>query len=125
MRLLLDTNVVLRHFAGIGSLSSTGVKVLTGADQISVSAVSFAEIGVKQSLDKLQPIPHLLETILDLGVRVLPLGPSHGLKVAELPLHHRDPFDRLLIAQAIVDKFTILTADRRFSMYDVDVVVDE
>jgi len=56
------------------------------------------------------------------GLSVLGLAPDHGLGVADLPMHHRDPFDRLLIAQARCEGLTIVTADRRFTDYDVPVV---
>jgi PIN domain nuclease of toxin-antitoxin system len=64
----------------------------------------------------------LSERIREAGAELLGLAPEHGLGIAELPLHHRDPFDRLLISQARIEGLTILTADPRFARYDVDIV---
>jgi len=65
-------------------------------------------------------VPHqLYEHVLRSGVRILRLDAEHGLAVADLPMHHRDPFDRLLIAQARSEQLTIVTADRRIADYDV------
>jgi PIN domain nuclease of toxin-antitoxin system len=55
-------------------------------------------------------------------LRILALAPDHGLGVAQLPMHHRDPFDRLLISQARSEGLTIVTADKRFADYDVEIV---
>jgi PIN domain nuclease of toxin-antitoxin system len=60
--------------------------------------------------------------VLESGARILGVAPEHGLAIAELPLHHRDPFDRLLIAQARSEGLTIVTADPQFARYDVPVV---
>jgi PIN domain nuclease of toxin-antitoxin system len=89
---------------------------------LTFSVVSFAEIGIKASIGKLTIPKGLYQHILGGGVRILELAPDHGLAVASLPLHHRDPFDRLLITQAQQEGLTILTADDRFSSYDVDVI---
>lgn len=62
------------------------------------------------------------QQVTNAGLRTLGLSADHGLAVAKLPMNHRDPFDRLLIAQAITDGVTIVTADRRFAQYAVPVV---
>ncbi len=83
------------------------------------SVVSFAEIGVKAAIGKVS-VPHdFREHVLGSGLRILGLAPDHGLAVAELPMHHRDPFDRMLIAQALAEQRTIVTRDRRFEQYGV------
>jgi PIN domain nuclease of toxin-antitoxin system len=84
-----------------------------------VSAASTWEIAVKQSVGKLR-IPDDLEDQLR-GARFVPLAVTvaHGLAVASLPFHHRDPFDRLLVAQAQLENLTIVTRDPRIAAYDV------
>jgi len=77
---------------------------------------------VKAAIDKLTVPAGLREHIVEAGVRVHGLAPDHGLAVARLPLHHRDPFDRLLIAQARAEQLTLMTADARISAYDVRTV---
>lgn len=78
-----------------------------------VSAVSFAEIGVKAALGKLVVPDDLVEVLLVSGVRFLPLSAEHGLGVARLPMHHRDRFDRRLISQAKAEDSRLVTADTR------------
>ena len=122
MRLLLDTHVVLWQLSGERTLSSSVREIVKRADDLVFSTVSFAEIGIKAAAGKLTVPAGLADQVEAAGVRVLGLSAAHGLAVANLPMHHRDPFDRLLIAQAMVEGLTVLTADRRFSEYDVAVV---
>ena len=122
MRLLLDTHVVLWQLSGVRSLGAHARETIAAAGELAFSVVSFAEIGVKAATGKLA-VPHdLYAHVVDTGVRVLGLSAEHGLAVASLPLHHRDPFDRLLIAQARQEGFTLLTADTRIHAYDVAVL---
>ena len=115
MRLLLDTHVVLWQLSGARPLGTLARERIAAATELAFSVVSFAEIGVKAAVGKLGAPADLHARILDAGVRVLGLSPDHGLAVAGLPLHHRDPFDRLLVAQARQDGFTLVTADPRFT----------
>lgn len=119
MRLLLDTHVVLWQFSGARTLGPHARAAIEAATDLRFSVVSFAEIGVKASIGKLT-VPHdLHDDIRRTGIRLLGLTGAHGLAVAELPLHHRDPFDRLLIAQARHEDLVLVTADRRLAAYDV------
>ena len=122
MRLLLDTHVVLWELAGTRTVGPRAKEVILAADELSFSVVSFAEIGVKASIGKLVVPADLHERIIAGGLQILGLAPDHALSVAELPLHHRDPFDRLLIAQAQHERLTLLTGDARFAAYAVPVV---
>lgn len=83
------------------------------------SVVPFAEIGVEAAVGRVAAPQDLRELVLRSGVRVLRLDAGHALAVAALPMHHRDPFDRLLIAQARAEQLTIVSADRRIAAYDV------
>lgn len=122
MRLLLDTHVVLWQLSGVRSLGVRAQETIAAAGELAFSVVSFAEIGVKAALGKLVVPPDLKTHIVGAGVRVLGLSAEHGLAVASLPLHHRDPFDRLIIAQARQEGFTLVTADTRIRAYDVAVL---
>lgn len=119
MRLLLDTHVVLWQLSGERELSAPARDAIAAADDLLLSAVSFAEIGIKAAVGKLDVPDDLQGQVSDAGVRVLALSPAHGLYVSHLPVHHRDPFDRLIIAQAIVERLTVVTADTRFQAYGI------
>jgi len=122
MRLLLDTHVVLWQLSGERELSQSAIAAIAAADDLLFSVVSFAEIGIKAAVGKLVVPPDLQAKITDAGVRSLALAAAHGLAVAQLPTHHRDPFDRLLIAQAMTEGLTLVTADPNFAPYDVPIV---
>ncbi len=88
-------------------------------NEVRVSAISFAEISIKQSLEKLEA-PYISDDLVaEQGMVALPFEATHARKLRDLPLHHRDPFDRMLIAQAIEEDLLLATADARMSRYDV------
>ena len=122
MRLLLDTHVVLWELEGSRRVSQGAQEAIEQATELWFSVVSFAEIGVKAALGKLSVPRDLREHVLRSGLAILRLDADQGLAVADLPMHHRDPFDRLLIAQARSEQLTIITADRRIADYDVAVI---
>jgi PIN domain nuclease of toxin-antitoxin system len=121
VRLLLDTHIVLWQLDD-RPLATAANDAIDAADELLFSVVSFAEVGVKVATGKLAARPELRELVLAGGMQILNLSPEHGLAVGALPLHHRDPFDRLLIAQARAEGLTILTADGDFAHYDVPLV---
>jgi PIN domain nuclease of toxin-antitoxin system len=119
VRLLLDTHVVLWQLSGVRDLGARTREAIAAAAELAFSVVSFAEIGIKVAVGKLSVPEDLHGQVIDTGVRVLGLAAEDGLAVARLPLHHRDPFDRLLIAQARHGGFTLVSADPRLRAYDV------
>ena len=122
MRLLLDTDVVLWQLAGADRLGLRTREAIAAATELRFSVVSFAEIGVKAAIGKLVVPDDLRDHVIASGLQVLGLAPDHALDVARLPLHHRDPFDRLLIAQARAERLTLVTADQRIASYDVSLL---
>jgi PIN domain nuclease of toxin-antitoxin system len=85
-----------------------------------ISSVSPWEIGIKQALGRMRfPLDLFDEMIERMGFDVLPILPAHGIVAAGLPRHHNDPFDRMLIAQAMTQDLTLVSADRVFTRYDV------
>ena len=120
MRLLVDTHVVLWQIRQPDRIGSGAAAAIAKADDVLVSTVSFVEIGIKVAIGKLELDPEVAE--LASGEQVLGLSPSHGLALIDLPLHHRDPFDRLLVAQARAEHLTLVTADPVFAQYDVGVI---
>jgi PIN domain nuclease of toxin-antitoxin system len=122
VRLLLDTHVMLWQLSGERSLGSRARERIAAAAELAFSVVSFAEIGVKAAAGKLVVPNDLHARVVSTGVRLLGLSADHGLAVGTLPLHHRDPFDRLLIVQAQLEGLTLLTANGRIGAYDVAVL---
>jgi PIN domain nuclease of toxin-antitoxin system len=122
VRLLLDTHVVLWELGGTRAVGPNAHDAIEQATELSFSVVSFAEIGIKAAIGKLAVPADIHRQILQTGLQILALAPDHGLAVAQLPMHHRDPFDRLLIAQARAEGLTLLTADARIAAYDVPTI---
>lgn len=90
--------------------------------EVLVSTASLWEIAIKAALGKLDAPDDLPERVPALGFQMLPVSVDHAWHVRALPLHHGDPFDRLLIAQAQIERLPIVTADPAFAAYDVEVV---
>lgn len=127
MNLLLDTHVWLWALLSPERLSKRAVHALEDPENgLIFSAASSWEISIKYALRKLklpEPPARYVPTGLErLGVTPMSVEHAHALRVSELPHHHRDPFDRLLIAQAQLEEATLATADPRFLLYDVDVL---
>lgn len=118
-RLLLDTHILLWAVNLDPRLSDMHRDILLKGEGLILSVVSIWEIAVKRSLGKLQIAGDLLEVVRSRGIPLLRVDERHAVQVERLAHHHRDPFDRLLIAQAQVENLTILTADPHFSRYDV------
>lgn len=118
MRLLLDTHVLIWWDQG-EKLSATAMKGIREADQVYVSAVSAWEIAIKASLGRLETTRRLADAIVESGFEELAVRIAHAEGVAELPWHHRDPFDRLLVAQAAAERLTVVTRDKVFARYGV------
>ncbi len=125
MRLLLDTQLFLWVLSDSRKLSRNARRAILGADTVSVSAASIWEATIKFGLGKLSaPAPvELLAAIATSGFRELPVTGAHAAQVATLPPIHRDPFDRLLVAQAMYEPLQLLTTDAMLARYSDIVVV--
>lgn len=122
MRLLLDTQALIWTVANPGRLSTAAADALKNYDnEVLVSVVSPWEIAIKTALGKLPPIDDLEVQIAEKRFELLPISLSHAAAVASLPHHHRDPFDRMLIAQAQVESVTLVTSDREIRRYPVSI----
>jgi PIN domain nuclease of toxin-antitoxin system len=127
MKYLLDSGVWLWSIDAVERISKRGLEILNnGQQEIYFSAASVWELSIKAHLGKLTlpapPAECIPAFMAKQGLRPLLVTHIHAVNVYDLPSHHRDPFDRLLIAQAMVEKMTILTADRQFAKYPVDIV---
>jgi len=123
MRVLLDTHVYLWAVTNNSSLKAPTRRIMEAAEQVFVSAASIWELAIKARLGKIQAEPDaMVEAIEASGFVELPVRARHAAGVAKLPLHHTDPFDRLLIAQAMFEPLKLLTVDPVLAQYS-DVVV--
>ena len=118
MRLLLDTRILLWWLSGDPSLSESARALIGDPENvIFVSAVSLWEIRLKQSLAKIQLPADFEEILATESFENLPLTAKQTKPLAALPWHHRDPFDRMLVAQALAEDLTLLTADGVLGAY--------
>lgn len=119
MRLLLDTAVLIFAVESLERLSKRAVSVLQDPGNIlELSTVSLAELAIKAALGKLHlSSDDARESIENLGLRVLPFSAEHAFRLFALPLHHRDPFDRQIIAQALEENIPVVTSDEKFGLY--------
>ncbi len=127
MRYLLDTMVWLWSVGPTEKIGNAGLEILrNGREEIYLSAASSWEIAIKAKLGKFKlpeaPGPYVRTRMAAQRVLALAVTQNHSLAVYDLPLHHNDPFDRLIIAQALDEGMVILTADRAFRKYPVEIV---
>ena len=123
MRLLLDTQIFIWVTQDNPRLSAEARVILLGATEVFVSAASIWEIANKAGLGKLKADPRrLAQAIPASGFRELPVSSLHAAGVELLPDHHRDPFDRLLVAQALAEPLRLVTADGQLARY-TDLVI--
>ncbi len=127
MKLLLDTQCWLWWFAQPEKLNNNAIeKIAQETNEIWFSVASVWEIAIKVSIGKLplpEPIDHYIPSRINtLGAKSLTITNSHALQVATLPLHHRDPFDRILIAQAQIENMTLVSADSQFNQYSLSLL---
>jgi PIN domain nuclease of toxin-antitoxin system len=120
--MLIDSNALLWFVAGDAKRISRTLRARIEAEATTVSVASLWEIAIKTALGKLDAPDDLPARVEELGFDLLPVAADHAWQVRQLPHHHRDPFDRLLIAQAQIERLPIVTADSLFDAYDVAVV---
>jgi PIN domain nuclease of toxin-antitoxin system len=116
VRLLLDTAVLIYAMQAPERLSlRADVALRFPQNALELSAVSLSEIAIKSAVGKLKISAESAREAADnLGIRILPYTAEHAFKLFELPLLHRDPFDRQIIAQALVEKISVITSDDKF-----------
>jgi len=121
---LLDTNVFLFFINADAALSARSRELLESAETLLISTASLWEIAIKASLGKLilpssfsEFIPAQLD---ENAIDILPITLSHLKSLSRLPFHHKDPFDRLVIAQSISEKLSVVSSDSAFDLYEVE-----
>jgi len=120
---LLDTHVFLWVLSAPKRLSSVAMAAIQNPDySIFISAVSGMEIAIKKRLGKLEALEGLLLEIPQRGLTELPLKYAHTEMLLTLPDHHQDPFDRILVAQALHEKLTLVTHDQKLAPYGAKIL---
>ena len=119
MRVLLDTAVLIFSVEAPDRLSKRALSVLKSSGNLrELSSISLTEIAVKATLGKLGfSEESARQAILDMDVRILPFTADHAFRLFALPVHHRDPFDRQIIAQALSENIPVVSPDQRFRSY--------
>jgi len=127
VKVLLDTQTWLWLQDRVGRFSYPTLEILQDpeTDRI-LSMASVWEVSIKFALGKVRlpeaPDRYVPDRLALSMTRILPIELRHALHVAQIPPHHRDPFDRMLVAQALIERMPVLTADRRFTAYGVEVL---
>jgi len=123
VKLLLDTHAALWWLSDDERMGETAARHLSdSANQVLLSAAVVLEVAIKRSLGKLDAPGDLTPTLIGAGALPLPITVDHAAGVGELPWHHRDPFDRLLVAQASIEGAVILTRDDALRAYGIPTV---
>jgi PIN domain nuclease of toxin-antitoxin system len=123
LNIIIDTHIFLWALADPLRINEKRRSRLEDlSNNIFVSAVSIAELMIKASINKLRVEFNPVELAQESGFELLPFSAEAALLLKDMPFHHKDPFDRMLIAQSIVYKYPIMTEDSKFSMYDCPVI---
>jgi PIN domain nuclease of toxin-antitoxin system len=123
VRLLLDTRAALWWLADDERLGGAAVEHLSdGTNEVLLSAAVVWEVAIKRALGKLEAPDEFAATLLGAGAVGLPVTLPHASAVADLPAHHRDPFDRMLIAQARIESAVLVSRDEPLRAYGVPMV---
>ena len=126
MQFLIDTHILIWFLEGNKLLAKPRRQIIANPqNDVFVSIASLWEMAIKISLGKLtlaEPLADVLKQITVENIEILSIIPEHTLQVSALPFHHRDPFDRIIIAQAQVENLPILTGDTEFSNYAIKIM---
>lgn len=122
MPYLADTHIVVWSWHETDRLSKAHKDILNSQEEVFVSVASIWEMAIKAGIGKLNTVDNIEDTLYKTGYSLLEINASHVEATRHLPLHHRDPFDRLLVVQAKVEGLTLLSADKNLKQYDVNVI---
>ncbi len=125
MRFLVDTNILFWVITDTQRLSAKTRQLFNDSNhRFWTSPLSIAELRIKESIGKISLPERFGSLIVETGFETLPFLPQHAHWLAELPLHHRDPFDRMLVAQAAEEGLTLITSDKTLSLYPIATLIN-
>lgn len=122
MRLLIDSHVALWWLAGDASIGASCREHLRSADEVYFSAVTPWELGIMKALGKVDYPAALVEELGAAGFVDLAISAAHAERAPTLPAHHRDPFDRMLVAQAQLESLVLVSADHALRSYEIEII---
>ena len=122
MRFLLDTHVLLWWLQGARLADEAAEQIADASNDVIVSAATVWELSIKRQLGKVDMPPDLVDQCRSEGFGLLAIDPRHADRAGSLPLHHTDPFDRMLVAQAELDTLVLITRDRALASYGVQLL---
>ena len=126
MNIIIDTHIFLWLLGDVSKISSNHFKHIENNDNnIYLSSISIAEIMIKNSIGNLDveyDFIDILDILDEMGIKVLDFNGQSALLLGSLPFHHKDPFDRMIISQAINKKYKIISVDKKFKFYDCDLL---
>ena len=126
-KLLIDTHILIWFITEHPQLTNKSKTLIENSQSCFISVASLWEIGIKMSLGKLElriTLDELVKIILESGFAIIPINQIHVIKNSELNFFHKDPFDRILIAQALIEDLEIITSDTTFLNYPVNTIVN-
>jgi PIN domain nuclease of toxin-antitoxin system len=127
MKYLIDTQILIWMIIDIQKIPDNINKIIKDSrNEIFVSSVSIWEIAIKKSIGKLTfpfELKKIREVIKNMNINILDINTEHLINVAELPFHHKDPFDRLIISQAMIEKLPIISRDNNFPLYNIKIIL--
>jgi len=123
MNIIIDTHIFLWLASDVKKINKKYMQYLEDTDNnIYLSSLSIAEIMIKKSIGTLDFDADILMILDEMGVEVINFDGYSALLLGSLPFHHRDPFDRMIISQAITKKYKIISVDRKFKLYDCELL---
>lgn len=126
MRLLIDTHSLIWFLEGDVSLSKPNRQIISDSNnEVFLSIASLWELAIKISIGKLilsKPLADVIKQICSENIEILPISPEHILQVSTLPFHHRDPFDRIIVAQSQIENLALITNDAAFANYGIQIL---
>ncbi len=123
MNIIIDTHIFLWLASDVKKVDKRYMKYIEDTNNsIFLSSLSIAEIMIKKSIGNLDFNADILMIVDEMGIEVLDFDANSALLLGSLPFHHRDPFDRMIISQAITKKYKIISVDKKFKLYDCELL---
>jgi len=123
MNIIIDTHIFLWLASDVKKVDKKYMQYIEDMNNtIYLSSLSISEIMIKKSIGNLDFDADMLAILDEMGIKVLDFDGCSAILLGSLPLHHRDPFDRMIIAQAISNKYKIISVDRKFKLYDCELL---